>query len=412
MKKAFLEPLSGFRDFRGAAKFALIELLREIFESFGYEALETPSIERQEILLNKLGREAQKQLYLFEDNGQRKVGLRYDLTVSLARFVASGALANLLPYKRFEIGNVWRAEKAQAGRFRQFTQADIDIVGSNSLACEKELLEIVASFNKALSLDLEMRLNDRRLVDAVLRSLDVKENQAKILQLIDKKEKISPAAFKNQLSSLGLGSRQSRLIEDMFSTEGQQAIEPISSLVEESLLSPVLELVEFGNSVGLKTEFSSATVRGLDYYTGIVFEVGTADANIGSLIAGGRYDNLIGNLGGENLPAVGLSFGIDRLITLEKVAGALNGKKRLFIVNEVGLETELRQWAEELRLKGAIIELYFDATIERGKQLRYADRKHYALAAIVEAKHWREGTVLLKNLISGESRLVSKDDVI
>src|SRR5579872_2819765 len=164
MDRELLNPLSGFRDYNKPNKDLVISKLRSVFVRFGYQFLETPALERQEILLGKFGEEAQKLIYLFEDNGLRKVGLRYDLTVPLSRFVAANYTTLPLPFKRFEIGVVWRAERPQKGRYRQFTQADVDIVGDEgSLSSEKELLEVISLAGKELRLDLTCQINDRAL---------------------------------------------------------------------------------------------------------------------------------------------------------------------------------------------------------------------------------------------------------
>ena len=215
MNKELLQSLSGFRDQLEPSKSAILDQLKKIFQSYGYQELETPVIEKQEILLGNYGDEAQKLLYLFKDNGQRQVGLRYDLTVPLSRYVAGNYQELALPFKRFEIGPVFRAEKPQAGRFRQFTQADIDIVGSEG--GEREILEIVAAVEEAFNLKLTCLINDRQIIAAVFRELKIPlEIQARLLRLLDKKDKIKPERLGKELGDLGLTAVQKKAVNGLF----------------------------------------------------------------------------------------------------------------------------------------------------------------------------------------------------
>lgn len=411
MDKSSFLPLSGFRDISTPTKDWVAASLRQIFLSFGYQPLETPALEKQEILLGKLGDEGQKQLYLFEDNGGRKVGLRYDLTVPLARYV-SGNLGQLpLPYKRFEIGTVWRAERAQKGRYRQFSQADVDIIGAKAgIASEKELLQILAAGQKAFGLTWLVLLNDRRLVADILDSIGVdKDRQPKLLQALDKKDKLTEAELETELRSVGLTDVELKQVSSIFLV-AEGALERIKDIVsDQAVVDQVDELMKFGETLGLKIDFAPFMVRGLDYYTGTIFECVLPDFP-SSLVAGGRYDTLVENLTGQKLPAVGISFGVDR------IADYLDDQKLaptpLFVVNLPEMESEVVHWVAELRAGGQNVELYLDSTVELGKQIKYADQRGYASIIIPLAEEWKKGQVVRKNLESGDQEAVEKAKII
>jgi histidyl-tRNA synthetase len=317
MNKEFLAPLSGFRDLVDPNKGRLEAALRGIFGRFGYQPLETPTLERQEILLNKFGSEAEKLLYVFEDNGGRKVGLRYDLTVPLARYVACNFNELAWPYKRFEIGTVWRADRAQKGRYRQFTQADIDIVGSDALGAEQELLEILRQVQEAAAPSLKglvCLINDRRLVAALLEKLQLTERAADILRLLDKQDKLTEQQFGAELTKLGLSDVQLGKLRALFLTDADEALATITDLLGDTeALQSLQQLIAYGKELGLTMVFAPNMVRGLDYYTGTIIECRLPNYP-SSVIGGGRYDSLVESLNGQKLPAVGISFGIDRLL--------------------------------------------------------------------------------------------------
>lgn len=407
MDKESLQPLSGFRDQLNPTKSALIDELKKIFQLFGFAELETPVIERQEILLGNYGPEAQKLLYLFEDNGKRQVGLRYDLTVPLSRFVAANYRELPLPLKRFEIGPVFRAEKPQAGRFRQFTQADIDIVGSPQ--GEKEILAIVAFAAKKLGLNLTCLINDRQIVSAIFDELKVKADiRPVLLRLLDKKDKITPERLGRELDDLGLTSVQKKTVTGLF-LGGEEPFEAVGALLgaSETLIS-LKELVKYGQSLGLKMKFDLAMVRGLDYYTGTIFECVDENYSGGSLVAGGRYDSLVEQLIGEKLPAVGISFGVDRLAEVMK----LDAPEALFIVCLPETELEVRRWADELREQGRGVEVYLDSAAPLGQQIKYADKRGYESIIIPLEEAWKKGQVEIKNLETGRQEAVKRDQIL
>lgn len=405
MDKELLSPLSGFRDLTDKNKEEVIEAIRTVFQCFGYTFLETPSLERQEILLNKFGDEAQKLLYLFEDNGRRPVGLRYDLTISLSRYVAGHFNELVLPYKRYEIGPVWRADRAQKGRLRQFTQADIDIVGSNSLGGEKELLEVIAQVQQALSPSLDelvCLVNDRRVVLAVLDKMIITDSQPALLQLLDKRDKISETVMQTELNKLGLSDVQLRQVQAIFLADESEAMDVVEEFLNDpAVTKPVTELLAYAKTLGLKAVFSPSMVRGLDYYTGSIIESKLPNY-AGSLVGGGRYDSLVESLNGQKVPAVGISFGVDRLVDAgAAVKNTSKAVKAYFSALLPETEELTRAWALQVRSDGVAIELYPDSSVELGKQLKYADKRGFEAILLPFETEWSAGDIVEKNLETG-----------
>jgi len=408
MDKESLQPLSGFRDLLGSPKPEIVARLREVFESFGFQALETPALERQEILLGKLGQEGEKQLYLFEDNGRRKVGLRYDLTVPLARFVAANVGSLTLPFKRYEIGPSWRAEKPQKGRFRQFWQADVDIVGVESISAECELLEVLAASQEVLC-TFSVAVNDRRLITSVFEALKIAPEQSrKILQILDKRLKVEEATLQKELLNAGVTANQLKQIRALFLEA--DSLEAIERLVGEAATSDIRQLVAYGQSLGLEIDCQPSMVRGLDYYTGPIFEATAIEdeTGVGTVVAGGRYDSLVASLIGQKIPAVGISFGVDRLV---EIISEFVREPELFVVALPETEIETRSWARSLRQKGMIVEVYPDASAPMGRQIKYADKKGYLSVYLPLEDEWKRGEIVQKDLATGTQTIIKRAEV-
>ena len=409
MQKELLQPLSGFRDDDKPTKNRVVSTVSKILRQFGYRSLETPAIERQEILLGKLGGEGQKLLYLFEDNGQRKVGLRYDLTVSLARYVAANLNTLVLPFKRFEVGLVWRAERAQKGRLRQFTQIDADILGVDNDKAEQELLEVLAAIDKALNLNLTYQLNDRRAVQVLLADIKIPQDiQAKTLQILDKQDKISTEDINKGLLALGLNENQLKEIRVVFMS-GKDSLSILEGRVDKEMYQPLKDLLKKARAVGIKAEINLGMVRGLDYYTGIIIEA-VADDYPSSLIGGGRYDSLVEKLIGKKVPAVGISYGVDRIVDLLDSRG-IKREEILFLACLPETEIELRHWASDLRKAGRNVDVYLDSSVELAKQLKYAARKGYKEVYLPFENDWKVGSIIRRNLDSGDQSLVERKTV-
>lgn len=400
-----IEPktLKGFRDFlpREARKRQyVIDTLRSVFESYGFEPLETPALEYEEILSGKYGEEGEKLMYKFEDNGGRKVALRYDQTVPLARVVAQYGLARggldiTLPFKRYQISNVWRGENPQRGRFREFTQCDIDTVGTSSLLADAEIIEIALTALKTLGFEkFKILINDRKVFSGLL------EDSSKlpaIVRAIDKLKKNGPGKVLGEIISSGI---EKEFAEKILQTlETQKPTENIN------------RLFDYLKNLGVSEdnfEFAPFLARGLDYYTGTIFEIEIEGYDAGSVCGGGRYDNLIGMFAGRDIPAVGCAFGFDRLIeameTLNLFPDELSTTKVLVTVFSEELSEKSIEVASALRSKGINIEVYLDAEVKMDKQLKYADQKGIPYVVIIGPKEAESGSATIKNMKTGEQK--------
>lgn len=292
------QTLKGFRDFlptEAKKRQLVISTLKEVFELYGFEPLETPALEYEEVLTGKYGDEGEKLMYKFEDNGKRKVALRYDQTVPLARVVAQYQSELILPFKRYQIQNVWRAENTQKGRYREFLQCDIDTVGSPSFKADAEIIVCALECFKVLGFkNVKVLINDRSVF---------KDLKPQYVSTIDKLEKIGKDGVIKELIQKGMGKEDAKKIVNSF-----------DKAKPESTVKNLFEILE---KMGLKENtdfvFKPSLARGLDYYTSTIVEVVSDDYPYGSLAGGGRYDNLIGIFSGKQIPAVGIAFGFDRL---------------------------------------------------------------------------------------------------
>ncbi|MBI4098296.1 MAG: histidine--tRNA ligase [Candidatus Levybacteria bacterium] len=382
-----IEPktLKGFRDFlpKEARKRAyVLETLKKVFESYGFEPLETPVLEYEEILAGKYGDEGDKLMYKFTDNGGRKVAMRYDQTVPLARVVAEYANNLPLPFKRYQIQNVYRAENTQKGRYREFLQVDIDTAGSSSLLSDAEIIAIAVKGYEALGFkNFKVKINDR----SIFSNLD-----KKAVIIIDKLEKIGIDEVKKELEANNISSD---LIDEIKNQKPTESINACSQILKNIGINE--ELIKFDPTLA----------RGLDYYTGLIFEVVSDDYPAGSLGGGGRYDNLIGMFADQTIPAVGFSFGFDRVIEamdeLNLFPQDLGGTKVL-VTNTSDRSSAV---ASQLRNKGFSVELFVeDKPLD--KQLKYADKKGIPYVLIVD-----EQTLTLKNMKTGERKEVTLADL-
>ncbi len=371
-----IEPrtLKGFRDFlpsEARKRAFVLSTLKKVFESYGFEPLETPVLEYEEILLGKYGDEGDKLMYRFQDNGKRRVAMRYDQTVPLARVVAQYANDLPLPFKRYQIQNVYRADNTQKGRYREFLQVDVDTVGSNSPLSDAEIIALVIeSYSKLGFKNFKVLVNDRSVFEGM---------DKKAITILDKLEKIGNERVAEELKAAGLDEN---LIDKIK-----------NSSIPQRLEQTITELKKLGIDEN-QIEFSPTLARGLDYYTGLILEVVVADYSAGSLGGGGRYDELIGMFAGQPIPAVGFAFGFDRIIEAME-------EQNLFDDKDLGgtkvlVTSEGAEIASQLREKGINAELYVDEK-DLDKQLRYADRKGIPYVLIMDNQ-----TLKLKNMKTGE----------
>ena len=388
-------PLKGFRDFlpaQMALRREAINRLRAVFEKYGYDELQTPTLEYKEVLARKYGEEAEKLMYLFKDRGGRDVGLRYDLTVPLARVMGSNRDLPI-PFKRYQIQPVWRAEKPQKGRYREIYQCDIDIVGSDSPLADAEIIAVLSDAFSALGFtDFKIKINSRNLLTSSLINAKIPaqlHNPA--IVTIDKLENKGKSSVKKELSEKGLTANQ---INKLFAE--------ITKAKPDRALQTVIDYAQNLGAAG-KIVFDAALARGLDYYTGPIYEVTVDKPKIGSIAGGGRYDKLLKDLGGPNLPATGASIGLDRVIdvieelNLWKDISKTAVKVLVTVFSEKNLSRSL-EIANLLRKSGINTELYLDAKTKLEKQLKYADKKGIMWAIIVGPKEILKQKVILKNL--------------
>ncbi|MCL5438728.1 MAG: histidine--tRNA ligase [Patescibacteria group bacterium] len=388
------QTLKGFRDFlpkEAKKRQYVIETLKKVFESYGFEPLETPALEYEEILTGKYGEEGDKLMYKFTDNGGRKVALRYDQTVPLARVIAQYGDALPMPFKRYQIQNVWRAENTQKGRYREFLQVDADIVGSPSPLSDAEIIALaVKSLEKLGFKNYKILINDRSLLDSIPKSA---------ISAIDKLKKIGKDGVLKELINKGIPKEKAQLI--LSEIEKKKPTERINNIL--SYITPI-------GVKPLKCEFLPTLARGLDYYTSTIFEIEIDGYSAGSVCGGGRYDNLIGIFAGKQIPAVGFAFGFDRLIEameeLDLFPKDLNTSNVLVTVFNNELLDKSIEAAEKLRKNGINSELFLDPEQKMEKQLKYADTKGVPYVVIIGPDEAKNNTVTIRNMQTREQKTI------
>jgi len=410
--------LKGFRDFlpqeEGNRRW-MLEKIANAFETCGFEPIQTPTIEYLDILMGKYGEEGEKLLYHFKDHGQREVALRYDLTVPLARFVAQHRDIPK-PFKRYQIGTVFRAEKPAHGRFREFVQCDADCVGSASFLADADCISAGILALKALGLEnFRVRIGHRGVLNAILEYFSI-HNHVPVLRALDKLEKQGEEAVISEIQSLGIESeRAKRLIQTIRCKEGLTVARQVSPLAVKNLSLVVEALSAMGLSNYVTIDLSIA--RGLDYYTGPVFETKLLDLpQMGSVMSGGRYDSLLGMFCGEDLPAVGISIGVDRLFSALVELGLIRGANQaVFVVlcpfEEVGLPLSLRV-LQMLRQALVPSEVVVDFPSKPKKQLTYAGRRRARFAILVGGREVHENSLTIKDLSTGEQKSMGVEETI
>ncbi|WP_288568995.1 histidine--tRNA ligase [uncultured Treponema sp.] len=416
--ETFIQPkiLKGFRDFLPQDEILrsdLIEKLTKTFRSYGFVPIDTPVLEYTEILLRKSNGETEKQMFRFEDNGGRDVAMRFDLTVPFARFTAQHKEELYFPFKRYHISKVWRGEKPQAGRYREFVQCDFDTVGSDSAVSDFETLNLMKAALSAIGVDeIKIHVNHRGIFNRFLKKLGLSEKSEDILRAVDKIAKVGEEKVSAELEEITGNADSSAKIIDY--------IKPLSSF--EETLSHIEELAggEDEDSKRMKTIFSMmkaagiegiymldpAITRGLDYYTGIVYETFLEKLpSIGSVCSGGRYDNLAGLYMKEKLPGVGSSIGLDRLIAGLSELGITNAKGSYLDVEifntDENLNVQYQEVAAKLRKEGISVEVFPD-TVKINKQYSVTDKKQIPWGIMLSSNSETANTITLKNLKTRE----------
>ena len=412
--------LSGFMELlpQEQLKFdKIVRTLQDVYASYGFLPLDTPILESSEVLLAKAGGETEKQIYRF-NKGDTDLAMRFDLTVPLAKYVAKNYSSLTFPFKRFQIGKVYRGERAQKGRFREFYQADIDIIGDTKLDImnDAEVPSIIYNIFTSLGLDdFTIRINNRKVLSGFFEILDLSENVTDILRIVDKIEKIGPDAVAKELEDLGASSEQCREILKFISISGstQQVIEQLRAYSNKSAVfdAGVDELEAVANGIAAfnvpekNYQIDLCIARGLDYYTGTVYETTfNKHPEIGSICSGGRYDNLAEYYTDKKLPGVGISIGLTRLFYILSTMGYLNASAAGPAVLVIPMTSDLSYaigTATAMRAAGVPAQIYFEQKKFKHK-IGYADKLGIPFAAFIGEDEIAAGKVTLKNMTTGE----------
>ncbi len=394
-----IEPrlLKGFRDFlpRDERERRRIEqILGQTFAAFGFEPIDTPILEYTEILLGKGGGETDKQIYRFEDQGDRDVAMRYDLTVPFARFMALHLHELPLPFKRFHIAKVFRGENTQRGRYREFVQCDFDIVGSDSASADFEIVLLMDRSFRAIGVDdIRIHLSHRGVFNSLLAHLGMPDRGEQVLRIVDKMRKIGETGVRAQLEEIaGAAATDTIMTYITRGSDNESTLESMRTLAPdaEEDLRRLSEVLQAAKSVGIvdRIVLDPSITRGLDYYTGIVFETFlTALPEIGSVCSGGRYNNLAGLYTKERLPGVGTSIGLDRLMAgleeLSVTGTQTGGADAIVLCSDGAMMGRYHAIADELRTAGLRIDVFPECR-KLDRQYAFAEKKGVPVAVIVE----------------------------
>lgn len=408
-----IEPrtLKGFPDYapkEQLARQAMFSKIQSSFERFGFLPLSTPVLEYKEILMGKYG-EDEKLVYSFQDNGDRDVAMRYDLTVPLARFVAQNQGQLTLPFKRYQIAPVWRAENTQRGRLREFYQCDIDVVGTENQLSDAEVAACLCKTLEELGVKkYELRINDRKLFNLFSNNFaGGMERIVEVLRAVDKFYKIGKQGVLNILKEKDFSETELMQVAAML--EWGLNAEAFANIRRDfpeagAVITEMENLIGFMVVAGVPLEnivFDPLITRGLDYYTGVVFEISITDGKeFGSIVGGGRYDSLVDQFSNTPLPAVGGSIGIDRLfeyLESKKLLKAVQPVKVLVLNLDKSLQREYVALATQLRDSGMNAELYFEVA-KLDKQFKYAESKGIPFAVLIGEDEKNRGVVKIKNL--------------
>lgn len=442
----------GTRDFSAAIvrnRNYIFNTIRTVFELYGFQPLETPAMENLETLMGKYGDEGDKLIFKILNNGLDRAekhekartdfekvlegknnsaiterALRYDLTIPFARYVAMNHGQLTLPFKRYQIQPVWRADRPQRGRYREFYQCDADVVGSKSLLNEVELVNIYATVFQKLGIDVEIRINSRKILAALAEICGGADKMIDITIAIDKLDKIGLEKVKEELRQRELNETQIATIETYLTIAGtnEEKITQLNNLIGENETGKKgIEEIEYLINYSLTTHHSPLTTdftlaRGLNYYTGIIFEIKAKNVQMGSIGGGGRYDDLTGTFGVPNVPGVGISFGVDRIydvmeeLKLFPETIAIGTQVLFFNLGEAESKNAFGLM-QQLRNSGIRCEIFHEQA-KFDKQFKYAEKKNIPYIVIIGTKEMEEGTCTLKDLRSGEQKTLVQTSLI
>ena len=425
----------------------IFDTIKSVFKLYGYMPLETPAMENLSTLMGKYGEEGDKLLFKILNSGDflsgitegelqeknslkltnkiSEKGLRYDLTVPFARFVVQHQNELSFPFKRYQIQPVWRADRPQKGRYREFYQCDVDVVGSDSLLNEVELIQIVNEVYHRLKINVRLLINNRKVLAGIAETIGYPDKLTDITVAIDKMDKIGLENVNAELRDKGITEEAIGKLQPILNLSGsnQEKLEQLRSILKgsETGLKGVEELTtvfKYIQALNISTEIKLdlTLARGLSYYTGAIFEVKALDAEIGSITGGGRYDDLTGIFGLKNMSGVGISFGADRIFDvmnqLDLFPKDANTTTQVLFVN-FGSQEELYclPILKTLRANGINAEIYPDAS-KMKKQMTYADKKGIPYVALVGENEMKSGIVSLKNMTSGEQENLTTEELI
>jgi len=420
--------LKGFRDYLPEAMIPrerLIDTARRVYRSYGFSPIDTPALEYLEILAGKGGEETDRQLYKFQDHGGRWVGLRFDLTVPLARFAAQHVNELGIPLKRYHIATVWRGENTQRGRYREFMQCDFDTIGTRCVAADIETALVIHDLLREIGFaDFTIRLNNRMVLTGLLERLGLADRATAVLRALDKLGKIGAEAVDEEMASAaGATAEQATSILRLSEISGGndeilRQVEPLvaGSETGQAGVAKLKEVLDGALAAGVpsgRMRLDVSIARGLDYYTGTVFET-FLDAlpGIGSICSGGRYDNLAELFTSQELPGIGASLGLDRLLAAMEELGMIEKVSTPVAVfipffDKDRLHDYLRL-AAALRAAGIGVEVFCDPK-KLGQQLKYADRRGFRIALIAGASEFQAGVCQVKDLQTGTKHDVTLD---
>lgn len=415
----------GTRDFlpsEVAKRNYIFNTIKSMLRKYGFEEIETPAIESLETLEGKYGDEGDKLLFKIRSNRNLRAklsaekikaldeitteflpdrsdrGLRYDLTVPLARYVVQHQDKLTLPFKRFHIGPVWRGDNPQKGRYQEFYQCDADVIGSDSLWNEVELTKIYVAVFKQLQLPVVVKVNNRKLIDEVFSAVGITDKKGEAITIIDKEDKIGWPGVVDQLIKLELSTQQ---IDELHKFLMIKNYFDFRTIFKDSVAAKEIDEVMKHFDQDTPVLFSASLMRGLDYYTGTIWEIACPSSSIGSLGGGGRYDNLTEMFGGQNMSGVGISFGIERIYdVLEELQlfpeNITQGVKVLFVPREESVEEFTFQQVQTIRDAGIAAEIFL-GNVKKQKQFNYVEQKHIAYLVEIGGNEVQSGKFRLRN---------------
>ncbi len=416
-----LQNARGTRDFppeQAIARQKLAATLKKVFELFGYNPLETPIFERYDVLASKYagGEEILKETFKLKDQGDRDLGLRYDLTVPVCRFLAMNPNMKM-PFKRYQIGEVFRDGPIKLGRYRQFTQCDIDVIGVKGMSSDAEIISMIQFAFSELNLDVRIKVNSRKVMNGIVEEAGVKKDKAEeTILAIDKLEKIGKEGVINELKDKKISEKSIEKIMELIGIKGsntekmQILSESLSSKEGKEGIEEIKQLFSFTTDDS-NIEFSPSLARGLSYYTGTVFEAFPVSSEIkSSVAAGGRYDEMVGKFLGtsKEYPAVGVSFGMDVILDAMKLKTAEKTVAAAYVI-PIKNYKEAVKIAQQLRKSGIKTDIdLLDRSI--GKNLEYASSMGIPYVVFAGEQELKQGKVKIRNMKTGEEKLVLKDE--